>query len=216
MKRIYFYKLTTDNGGAPHVRDGVLSLAICKPAIRSTAKLGDMILGFAANSMNANNRLIFVAQVSEKLDGDDYYTATHAQRGDCIYERRDGHFVRRNDALYHDRPGDLAHDLGEYPTYPRANVLLSNRFRYFGASGSDEYKTRHSEIGEAVKSLGRSHRVEHAADLRDALWKLAEEVLEAPQSAPGTPTSAPDCGVCLRDDDDEVCVVDEDGVRTHC
>jgi hypothetical protein len=33
VERIYFYKLTADNGGAPCVEDGLLSLAICKPAI---------------------------------------------------------------------------------------------------------------------------------------------------------------------------------------
>jgi hypothetical protein len=33
-----FYKLTADNGGAPCVRYGLLSLAICKPMIRKTAR----------------------------------------------------------------------------------------------------------------------------------------------------------------------------------
>jgi len=40
MARIYFYKLTTDDGGAPCVQDGLLSLAICKPMIRGTAEVG--------------------------------------------------------------------------------------------------------------------------------------------------------------------------------
>lgn len=49
--RIYFYKLVADNGGAPCVENGLLSLAICKPMIRKTAKEGDLILGFAGNSL---------------------------------------------------------------------------------------------------------------------------------------------------------------------
>ncbi len=215
MERIYFYKMTTDNGGAPHVRDKLLSLAICKPMIRSTAKPGNLILGFAANSMNANNGLIYVARVTEKLVGDDYYTATYAQRGDCIYERRGGHFVWRSGALYHG-PGDLAHDLGDSDDYPRANVLLSSEFRYFGGSASADYKARYPVIKDAVESLTQGHRVGHVTSLWKALAQLAEEVLATPQSALGVPTSAPDCDVCLRDDDEEVCVVDEDGLRTHC
>lgn len=215
MERIYFYKMTTDNGGAPHVSDKLLSLAICKPMIRSTAKPGNLILGFAANSMNADNGLIYVAQVSEKLGGDDYYATTYAQRGDCIYERRGGSFVRRAGARYHG-PGDLPRDLGDPPDYPRANVLLSREFRYFGGSASADYKTRYPAIRDAVESLTQGHRVEHVASLREALRQLADEVLATPQSVPGTPTTAPDCDVCLRDDDDEFCVVDEDGVRTHC
>lgn len=35
MQRVYIYKLTGDDGGAPCVCDGILSLAICKPAIRA-------------------------------------------------------------------------------------------------------------------------------------------------------------------------------------
>ena len=42
MPRIYFYKLTTDNGGAPCVQDNLLSLAICKPMIRMAAQVGDL------------------------------------------------------------------------------------------------------------------------------------------------------------------------------
>jgi Nucleotide modification associated domain 2 len=49
MSDIYFYKLTADNGGAPCVRHGLLSLAICKPMIRKTAEEGDLTFGFAAN-----------------------------------------------------------------------------------------------------------------------------------------------------------------------
>jgi Nucleotide modification associated domain 2 len=46
MSDIYFYKLTADNGGAPCVRHGLLSLAICKPMIRKTAEEGDLTFGF--------------------------------------------------------------------------------------------------------------------------------------------------------------------------
>ena len=84
MERIYFYKMTTDNGGAPHVSDKLLSLAICKPMIRSTAKPGNLILGFAANSMNADNGLIYVAQVSEKLGGDEEF---HSLLDDLLVAR---------------------------------------------------------------------------------------------------------------------------------
>ena len=213
MARIYFYKLTTDNGGAPHVNGGLLSLAICKPMIRSTAKRGDLIFGFAANALYEDNRLIYAAQVTEKLDGGDYYSAAYASRGDCIYERHNDHFVRRDGALYHEGPAHLVHDLGD-PPYPRANVLLSNIFSYFGKNGSADYKDRHRAIKHAVEGLTQGHRVEHATGLRGELQKLAAEVLTTRARVLGAPTSAPDRGVCFRDE--EVHVVDEDCVRTHC
>jgi Nucleotide modification associated domain 2 len=52
MPAMYYYKLTNDDGGAPCVQGDLLSLAICKPMIRSTARPGDLIFGFAANSLD--------------------------------------------------------------------------------------------------------------------------------------------------------------------
>ena len=51
MSKIYIYKMTVDDGGAPCLRDGILSLAICKPAIRSAAEPGSLVLGFAGNEL---------------------------------------------------------------------------------------------------------------------------------------------------------------------
>src|SRR5271155_4791113 len=93
MDPIYFYKLTTDDDGAPCVTPGLLSLAICKPMIRSTADPQDIIIGFAANSLHADNRLIYVARVTKKLTNGEYFTQPeYAARGDCIYEWRAGRF----------------------------------------------------------------------------------------------------------------------------
>jgi hypothetical protein len=39
QQRVYFYKLVVDDGGAPCVQNGLLSLAICKPQIRKTASV---------------------------------------------------------------------------------------------------------------------------------------------------------------------------------
>lgn len=141
MSKIYFYKLTVDDNGAPCVTSSLLSLAICKPMIRNTAIKGDIIIGFAANSLHANNRLIYVARVTEKLVNGDYFKpGKYNRRSDCIYEWRRGRFISRAGAIHHGAPGDLVHDIGKHPNYPRANTLLSSEFCYFGASGSDAYK----------------------------------------------------------------------------
>jgi hypothetical protein len=73
MSKLYLYKMTTDNGGAPCVRDGKLSLAICKPSIRTSARCGDFILGFAGNALHKNNCLIYAAKVGRCVTGDEYY-----------------------------------------------------------------------------------------------------------------------------------------------
>src|SRR5437879_12790248 len=105
--------------------------------IRNTAQRGDLIFGFAANSLHRDNRLVYVAVVTDKLSGRDYYgDARFEERGDWIYRFRGGRFYRRRHAMYHYGPEHLPHDLGEHPTYGRANVLLSTDFRYFGQDRS--------------------------------------------------------------------------------
>ena len=200
MRRIYFYKLTTDNNGAPCVQDGLLSLAICKPMIRRTAAPGDLIFGFAAGSLHPDHKLLYVARITEKVRKGDYYVAKRfSHRGDCIYERRGSRFVQRPDALHHHHPDDLARDLGQYPDYPKADVLLSRDFRYFGANGTAEYKSRFPVLKEAVEGLGRGERVWHDQRLRNELLALKLQIWkQSPQKIAGEPTSAPRRGKCHR------------------
>lgn len=200
MARLFFYKLTVDDGGAPCVQDGVLSLAICKPMIRRVAEEGDIVIGFAANSLYPDNRLIYVARVTAKLPNGDYFrSAKYADRGDCIYEWRDGRFVVRPDALYHGSLGDLVHDLGQHPGYPKADTLLSRQFCYFGASGSDAYKTSFPLVAAAVEALGRGHRTHHDPALAAELHRMAKwsHALDGARIQ-GEPKDTPRCRVSHR------------------
>lgn len=200
MPKLYFYKLTVDDGGAPCVDQEMLSLAICKPMIRRTAEKGDIIVGFAANSLHQDNRLIYVARITSKLANGDYYRLEkYKSRPDRIYKWRDGRFAHRAGALYHGMPWDLVHDLGHHPAYPRANTLLSNDFCYFGSSGSSAYKESFPEVKEAISALGRGHRVHHEALLLSELEELAAGTLERKSaSIQGKPSSEARCGVSHR------------------
>jgi hypothetical protein len=210
MPGIYFYKLTADNGGAPCVKGGLLSLAICKPMIRGRAKEGDIIFGFAASSLHRDNRLLFAARVTDTLLNGVYYkNSRYAQRGDCIYRLSADRFVRRKDAQYHARSEDLTHDLGAYPDYLRATVLLSKDFRYFGRAGSNEYKCKFLRVKDAVERLGRGHRIHQDGALHKELLDMADWVWRsARHKVMGSPTSAPSryschrgqsCGVVIKD-----------------
>lgn len=177
----------------------MLSLAICKPMIRGSVTEGDLIFGFAANSLHRDNRLIYAARVTQTLRNGDYYRSKRfAERGDCIYKFRSGHFVWRRDALHHG-PKHVAHDLGDYPDYPRANVLLSTDFRYFGRAGTDEYKSVFPMVRNAVERLGQGQRVHHDLALHDQLLKMANWVWQRTRSkVAGSPTSAPSPRTCYR------------------
>jgi hypothetical protein len=180
-----------------------LSLAICKPVIRVNANVDDLVVGVAANSLHADNRLIFAASIAEKLSGARYYRdERYAQRGDCIYRFNAGRYVRRRGALYH-RPSDLAHDLGESPQYSRAAILLSNDFRYFGRDGTAGYKSMFPRLKQAVDRLGRGHRVQHDAQLRKELlklkkwlWQTTSKNMVGRPTDPASRRSHSRCGSC--------------------
>jgi hypothetical protein len=93
----FVYKLVTDNGGAPCVHGGILSLAICKPKIRTTAATGDWIFGFGGKRLGG--RLIYIARVTEVVAGHVYYRdARYRRRPDCIDRWTGRRFVQRDGA----------------------------------------------------------------------------------------------------------------------
>ncbi len=213
MSRVYMYKLTTDNNGAPclDAQDKLLSLSICKPMIRSTAKVDDLIFGFAAKSLHSDNRLIYIAHVTEKLCNGDYYkTSQYFEREDCIYEWNKDHFQWRLNAKHHSQD-DLEHDIGKHPNYERAYTLLSEDFRYFCEKGNDDYKNRYPTIKEAIEKLGRGHRVNHVEKLKAELLALKEEVWRQKSQQPSKENIGQSCKrACHREVYGSILQIDED------
>ena len=209
MARTYIYKLTVDRGAAPCISNGVLSLAICKPVIRSTAQCGSTILGFAANSLYQDNCLVYIATVTKPpVDGMEYFSQPeYAGRPDCIYhwDETFRRFRWKETAKFHSQE-DLVHDLGEFPDYRRAKVLLSEggeNFRYFGERCPIAYKKRYPLLGRLVEHLGQGHRVNLEAELlsevrefKDSLWPLASTFENTP--VPNLPCR----DTCTHADDD--------------
>lgn len=194
MPKFYFYKMTVDDGGAPCVQNGLLSLAICKPMIRSVASEGDILLGFATNELGGDNRLVYAAKVTQKLGGKDYYSGQkYSGRADCIYSWNEGSHVRKVHAKFHGNLGDLRHDLGQPPDYKRAWVLLSNgleNFRHFGTGRPEDYKKNNPYLKSEIESLTQGHRVNHDPALRRELERLGERVFAMPFTAATVPVRA--------------------------
>ncbi len=198
MPSYYFYKMTVDDGGAPCVEHGLLSLAICKPGIRSSAVEGDFIIGFAANSLSRDNRLIYIAKINEPklINGDYFKPGQYRNRSDCIYDWNNGKFHVQPAGKYHGSLSDLLHDLGEPPKYEKANTLLSTQFCYFGCKGNADYKKLFPAVKEAVESLKQGHRLNHSEKLASELKTMVETccALNDPCEL-GKPTQKPKRGV---------------------
>jgi hypothetical protein len=152
--RIFVYKMTTDNGGAPCIHKGILSLAICKPKIRVGAAKGDWIIGVGGKRLG--DGVIYVARVGEAIGIEYYSRREFATRPDCIYRRTgNGELVRKAIAQYHEAPENLYHDVGSPPNYARAKVLWCDDFRYFG----NKREPIPERLREFITSIGRGHRV---------------------------------------------------------
>ena len=170
---IYVYKVVADIGGAPSVSNNLLSLAICKPKIRKTAGKGSFIFGFGGKEYE--ERLIYVARVTARLEGDGYYRRReYARRPDCIYRVENGRPVRKASAKYHFDSDHRKKDVGFH--FERAFVLLSKDFRYLGRKGTDDYKKRYPKIARLIEDLTQGHRRHHSVRLRKELMALKAEI----------------------------------------
>jgi len=176
--KIYIYKMTTDNGGAPCVSDGILSLAICKSQIRSTCEPRNWLVGFGGRS-TIGERLIYIAKITQKLsDGRYYRNAQYHSRPDCIYrwDNVNSKYYWEKGKKYHQNGNQLEDDLGkEINNYDKANTLLSNSFIYLGKGGTDAYKKKYKEIKLSIEDLKCGHRLNHKDDLKNELIQLISE-----------------------------------------
>ncbi len=190
--RTYLYKLTSDRGGAPCAiepspgAEPLLTLAICKPAIRRTAQPGDRILGITSHSLAHSDGyplgcVIYAAIVQEGVDARDYFDTPFAHRPDCIYEfhRGNGTAAHTGRSSLHRGAEHILKDLGRYPFYKNGRVLIAHDFRYFGAA-APRIPARLHLLNVASETLGQGHRVFNETDpeSREAdalfrhLWKL--------------------------------------------
>lgn len=146
--RLFTYKVIFDAGSAPNPEHSVCTLAICKPAIRRVAKVGDVIVGFAPGN---SGRLVYCMRVTHVLTWADYIDICHGRNanptinasmarqltkkvpknesdaGDCIWPDADQYAAVLPSFSRHGGIGDFEHDV-----INGGNVLLSTEFWYFG------------------------------------------------------------------------------------
>ena len=188
--RTYVYKLTSDRGGAPCApppvagESALLTLSICKPAIRRTAQVGDRLLGITSRALVDREgypacAVIYAAHVSGALDFGSYYAfdSGFTERPDCVYalDAKTGALQHAGRTPLHAEPAYLRRDLGSEPHYRNARTLLCERFRYFGAQAV-EIPVRLPLFRQVAESLGQGHRVFEEGDPEsrelDTLFRL--------------------------------------------
>jgi hypothetical protein len=213
--RWYVYKCVVDDGAAPCVDDGLLSLTICKPFIRSTAKKDDLIFAFGSNNEQPANRLVYVAKVTRRIPHGQYFELSEFHhRKDAIYERTTGGELRRRlDARVHLDADHRPRDLGTFPGYAKANALVCEDFRYFGRTGTDTWKRQAPRLTALVEALCRGHRANFTPQLADELTALKNSLWRQYQNKIlGDPLHALNT---ITTDDDEAVSICNDRCQYH-
>lgn len=152
MSRIWRYVLANDGGVAPCIDDGVLTLCTCKPRIRSSAQVGDWVIGFTSKRFGIG-RVAWAGCVSEILSMGDY-GKKYTGRRDAVYKRVGWHADGRE---------DLRHYGGPYHNSPKAIdtdlrgrcALIFDPFWYWGgkapAAVPEVAELAHYYVGQTTK-----------------------------------------------------------------
>ena len=167
---IYSYILREDWGGAPCIENGLLSLAICKPAIRRTAKKGDWITMFAGAKIagkGVRDRLYCMFEVSDVITMQEY-GENHTNRMDCIFDQN---------LEYINKIGIHGDKYLQERDLRGKNVLLSTNFIFFGKM--DNNTTTGIEIDKNFKDMipyGKGHQNQKNKKFREELPKYFENL----------------------------------------
>ncbi len=145
QNRLYTYIVAHDGGNAPNPFHGTCTLAICKPKIRSTAKVGDIIVGL--DHGKNSNRIVYCMKVSHIFSWADYIKECNTKgsalnkkipkgkldQGDCIW-RSSKDYVALPSWSRHTGEDSFKTDVTS-----GKNVLASSEYWYFGKENK-QYK----------------------------------------------------------------------------
>ncbi len=75
MSTLFSYCIPYDDGAAPNPFWGLCTLAICKPRIRQSAKIGDWVVGTGSAASpvgDVTGKVVYAILVTQKMTMEDY------------------------------------------------------------------------------------------------------------------------------------------------
>ena len=145
--KLYSYVVVRDYGFAPNPFHGVCTLATCKPKIRETASIGDWIVGTGSKANCAENKLVFVMQITDSMTFCEYYESDEFQTkkpnmrgslkeayGDNTYHKDEGGIWIQDNSHHSWNDGSTnCNNLEKDTEVDR--VLIASEFTYWGGYG---------------------------------------------------------------------------------
>jgi len=147
LTRFYRYILASDDGHAPCIDDGLVTLCTCKPQIRRAAQVGDWVAGYMPKGI-AEGQLSWIGLIAEAMSPTDYERRFRGRR-DAQYRLAANGNIERVDNRYHPGAAEQRKDLS-------AKVLIFDPEAswYFGDQPMEPPSTL-----DALKAAGQGHRV---------------------------------------------------------
>lgn len=133
MSRIWRYVLAADNGMAPCVEHGMLSLCCCKPTIRLHAMEGDWVVGFVPKRFGLG-KVAWAGRVSRILSLGEYQKH-YPSRRDAIYKMSDDWSIGDGENLVPLRNDYHIDDRSRRRDRMGRNALIFDPYWYFGGYG---------------------------------------------------------------------------------
>lgn len=150
MPTLYTYVVRIDLGFAPNPYHGFLTLACCKPGIRTHASIGDWVVGIRSKSKGPDRCATFAMRVSETLSREEYWDDSRFESKKPLMDA--GPVEAVGDNAYH-----TDHETGEWVQEPCQHtesdctpcerdtnddlsvdrVLVGMRFVYWGGDGPE-------------------------------------------------------------------------------
>ena len=183
--RLYMYVVARDFGFAPNPFHGSCTLACCKPAIRSTAEVGDWVVGMGGSKLKAVGKCIFAMQVTQSMSFNEYWAdpefrskrpvrngSRRMMIGDSIYCRDNENNEWSQLNSHHSQPDGFPDASNIARDTSTDRVLVSKHFIYFGKKAPDVPEA----ILDALNYENRiGHRVYPLTEADDLLSWIAKE-----------------------------------------
>lgn len=142
--RLLTYIIARDFGFAPNPFYGYCTLATCKPQIRSSASIGDWVVGTGAKGgYNLVGYLIYAMKVDEAMDFDSYWNdhrflskrpvmngSLKQLYGDNIYHQLNGQWIQADSHHSLDNGQPNTNNINRDTRVNR--LLISRKFVYYG------------------------------------------------------------------------------------
>ena len=130
---MFAYVMKVDLSVAPSIEDGLWTLAVCKGLLRTTAKIGDVVMGVASKNVLQHPYLVrFVAKVTSKITVLEYHKVDPgaSRRPDQFYlTGPSGALVHSGVTLFHNEGTQASLDAQEKDK--EGFVLQSTNFTEF-------------------------------------------------------------------------------------